>query len=207
MSEHDDKPDDPTLEQLPVEVERELAQALKQAWNPDPLDPALNARLIDLALDDPLAEATEEEVAASERLREALEQGTAHPEADLARALSAATRPGSIDDDTAKTLADTATSGTQRSKSNVVYAVFGAAGAVAALAAALALVVRPADRGMQSAPAAAAAVPTDTAVSRSTGDLFDAKFEVGRASARIDRIAGARSRDLRQNRYAAWGLK
>jgi len=45
--------------------------------------------------------------------------------------------------------------------------------------------------------------------SRSTDDLFDPaeKFEVGRSSARIDRIASARSSDLRRNRFASWGVQ
>lgn len=45
--------------------------------------------------------------------------------------------------------------------------------------------------------------------SRSTDDLFDPaeKFEVGHTSARIDRIASARSSDLRRNRFAAWGVR
>jgi hypothetical protein len=45
--------------------------------------------------------------------------------------------------------------------------------------------------------------------SRSTDDLFDPaeKFEIGHTSARIDRIASARSSDLRRNRFAAWGVR
>jgi hypothetical protein len=46
--------------------------------------------------------------------------------------------------------------------------------------------------------------------SRSTDDLFDPHKEfpkTGGESARIDRIAMARTSDLRQNRFAAWGVK
>ncbi|MFS8069972.1 MAG: hypothetical protein ACMG6S_26710, partial [Byssovorax sp.] len=59
-----------------------------------------------------------------------------------------------------------------------------------------------------SRPAAAGA-PAALILSRSTDDLFDPaeKFEVGRSSARIDRIASARSSDLRRNRFASWGVQ
>jgi hypothetical protein len=51
--------------------------------------------------------------------------------------------------------------------------------------------------------------PTALIRSRSTDDLFDPaeKFEIGHTSARIDRIASARSSDLRRNRFAAWGVR
>ncbi len=44
------------------------------------------------------------------------------------------------------------------------------------------------------------------AQSRSTAPLFQAD-SAGAASSRIDRIASARSRDLRDNRYALWGVR
>ena len=53
------------------------------------------------------------------------------------------------------------------------------------------------------------AAPTALIRSRSTDDLFDPaeKFAMGHTSARIDRIASARSSDLRRNRFAAWGVR
>ena len=42
---------------------------------------------------------------------------------------------------------------------------------------------------------------------RSTQALFDQPFERGQATARADRIAVARTADLRQNRFARWGVK
>ena len=45
---------------------------------------------------------------------------------------------------------------------------------------------------------------------RSADALFDATTPFprhGEESARIDRIASARAADLRQNRFAAWGVK
>ena len=51
--------------------------------------------------------------------------------------------------------------------------------------------------------AQATMVPT-----RSTQSLFEEPFAPrGGASARIDRIAMARSSDLRENRFARWGVR
>jgi hypothetical protein len=46
--------------------------------------------------------------------------------------------------------------------------------------------------------------------SRSAADLFDPTTPFPRAggeSARVDRIASARASDLRDNRFAAWGVR
>jgi hypothetical protein len=80
-------------------------------------------------------------------------------------------------------------------------------GAVA-LAAGFALLMQ--TQGLAPPPMASqAAAPAALILSRSTDDLFDPaeKFEVGRSSARIDRIASARSSDLRRNRFASWGVQ
>jgi hypothetical protein len=37
--------------------------------------------------------------------------------------------------------------------------------------------------------------------------LFAERFETGETTARMDLIASARSRDLRNNRYTAWGVR
>jgi hypothetical protein len=74
---------------------------------------------------------------------------------------------------------------------------------VAALAAGVALFFGPS--GASRGPATAALVRV-----RSADDLFDAATPFprrGEESARVDRIAGARAADLRQNRFAAWGVK
>jgi hypothetical protein len=49
-------------------------------------------------------------------------------------------------------------------------------------------------------------LPPTLAQSRSTQELFREPFH-GEASARIDRIAMARSSDLRENRFARWGVR
>ena len=59
-------------------------------------------------------------------------------------------------------------------------------------------------------PARARRPPPRSPRARSADDLFDATTPFprrGGESARIDRIASARAADLRQNRFAAWGVK
>jgi hypothetical protein len=74
---------------------------------------------------------------------------------------------------------------------------------VAAMAASIALYVGRVPAGHPSA--------TATLVrARSADDLFDPATPFprrGEESARVDRIASARAADLRQNRFAAWGVK
>ena len=47
----------------------------------------------------------------------------------------------------------------------------------------------------------------DLAVSRSTAALFSEKFDTAETTSRVDRIVSARSRELRSNRYALWGVR
>lgn len=50
--------------------------------------------------------------------------------------------------------------------------------------------------------------PVTLAASRSTQDLFPEQFpRQGGQSSRLDRIAEIRSRELRENRFAQWGVK
>lgn len=199
------------LRPLDPDEERELGEALRAAWAPGDLDPALNEALIELALEDPLAEATPDEIAESQRLREALEGGPdgaeAHPDAALARALKAAALPEAMVPGKSEALVDASLA----RRRNVIYVAFGTVSAVAALAAGVLLFLQtaPQNAPTQAAPASVAALraPEPLALSRSTQELFQEKFERGKTSDRIDRIARARSRDLRRNRYARWGAR
>ncbi len=149
--------DDDRLELLSPELEEELCSALRAAWAPDALDPALNEALIAQALEDPLAAPTEEELVESERLRRALEGEGSHPSADLARALAAAAAPRPLGPRDAERLAVEALGRSpQRGKSNVIYVVFGSAAAVAALAASVLLFLK-AGTGVSSDSVARAA--------------------------------------------------
>jgi len=192
----------PELDALEPAVEHALSEALRAAWAPSVLDPARNALLIQLALEDPLAPPSDEEIVESERLRRALEGQGRHPSAELARALSAALGGSPLPDER---LAEHAARATRARRTNVIFVVFGAAAAAAALAASLLLVVRPAsERATESAT-----VATTVKLSRSTAPLFGQKFSAGghASTERIDRIALARGRELRQNRYAGWGVR
>ncbi len=187
-------------------TESALSAALKAAWAPRPLDPALNELLIEAALEDPLAPASELELVESERLRDALAGKGEHPDALLARALRTANAPAPLATQRADRLAGNVASPPRRS-GNVVYVAFGAAAAtVMAAAAAAMLFLSPVER--EPSAAAVVSVPNPSLVqSRSTAALFHEKFATEDTSGRIDRIAAVRARELRQNRYAQWGLR
>jgi hypothetical protein len=189
---------------LDADEERELAAALKAAFDPEPLAPERHAELLALALEDPFAPPDADELRESERLRVALEQGDeTHPDAALARALRSALRPEALPDGVPRALlpADEPAQG----RGSVVYASFGAL-ALAAAAAFGFLLTRPEPASLAVSAAKVAAPARSFARSRTTGELFDAPFAANGATERIDRIASSRARELRENRYLAWGL-
>lgn len=165
------------------------------------------------------AEASPQELAAAARLRDALEAGAALPdvgatdELRLARALSHGFAPGDIDPEVHGRLIDDALAGRRRParrgwRSPVV--VSASLGGVLALAASVLFVVsssgQPAsavDPVAMNAAAAAALVP------RSTEPLFvhEQRPLPHRGSARIDRIASARSGEYLQARLTRWGAR
>jgi len=193
---------------LPLEEEAAMLAMLEAALRPAELNPRVNERLIEMALEDPFAEPSPEELVESARLRDALERGTPNADANLLRALAASA--GRENDDGASQRVLQAALGAlpqpaPRPRANVVYALFGAGSALLAAAAAVTLFIGSA---RNSAPAAAVAVaPSAYVVPHSTASLFAERFETGDTTARMDIIANARSRDLRDNRYAAWGVR
>lgn len=149
---------------------------------------------------DPL-ETTDEERAAAEALRRDLEEGAPGEDADLLRALALAHDPKELDpkDNERLVLAALAKHPPRAARRGVVVRVsFGVAAALA-LAAGVAFFV-----GRTVAPPAA---PVELARVRSTQPLFHEPFKSGEASARVDRIAMARASDLRDNRFARWGVR
>ncbi|HVJ20301.1 MAG TPA: hypothetical protein VM686_33025 [Polyangiaceae bacterium] len=185
-------------ELLSPELERELELALHAAWHPAEIEPARHEQLLELALEDPLAPPTAEEIVESERLRQALEGDGAHQHLDLARALQAATRP----------TPPLRTVPVPEASPRVIYVAFGAATALLAAAAALALVIgslSSSDEAPLSAQAPLA--PAALSTSRSSAALFQEPFTLEGTTARMDRIANERERELRQNRYLAWGVR
>jgi hypothetical protein len=208
--EPDDLPIEGPFEPLAPEAEEELAAALRAAFAPAQLDPARHRQILEMALEDPLAPPTEDEMRESERLRIALETSdTGHPDAALARALKTALAPNTPGTGEAERAAERLSS--SRPRGRVIYVSFGAVALAAAAAFAL-FVARPdtSPTAQRSGPAAATrGVETARALaaSRTTGDLFSERFEPGKATDRIDRIALVRERELRENRYALWGVR
>ena len=183
---------------LPAAEEAELLATLEAALRPSELDPAVNERLLEMALEDPLAPPSADELAQSERLRQALDADAPHEDAALLSALRSAAEPSADDAAVERALRTVA----PRSRSNVIYVAFGAASAVLAAAAVLVLFVGTA----QKSAAPSAALAAEYAKPRSTTPLFSDRFETRDTTARVDLIASTRARDLRGNRYAAWGV-
>jgi hypothetical protein len=163
---------------------------------------------------------SEEEVAASDALRRALEDPDAPEtaESDLARALRAAHAPRPIDEASHRAIVERALTapGAERARQagrggRVIRVVFGGAAALA-LAAGVLLAVNVNDRASAPLASRAAAPRSPAAVvelrsARSTQPLFTEPFGATAAAARIDRIAMARASDLRENRFARWGVR
>ncbi len=195
--------------------EHDLAEVLRAAYDPSSMEPSDNDALIDRALGidsverDPSATPVERDAAG--RLRDALAhpqtEGRDEPEIEIADALVSAYRPRGIDPLRNELLITRALRrSSQRTVSRRVLPVVTAAVlGVAAMAAGVALYLRP----VTDKPVAATTAPMMQR-SRSTADLFDAATPFPRAggeSARVDRIANARAAELRDNRFALWGVR
>lgn len=179
-----------------------LARALKNTVDPRSLDDVENRALLDRALENADAPPTPEEIVESERLREELEDpGSTHPDVLLARALRVAVAPRPIEVATHRKILDRALGETRSRGVQVAWI-----GAVFAAAAAIALALIPLRPMSDQSP-----TPDEYGASlvhvHSVDDLFAEPFPKEQlTSARIDRIAEARARDLRKNRFAKWGV-
>jgi hypothetical protein len=180
---------------IEAKADDELMAALRAAWQPREIDPARHAEILAGALEDPLAPPTTAELVDSVRLRDALEGTGEHPGAELAGALRSGWDPERLrrGEMVTRVLASS-------NRGRLIRVTFGSAAAALALAAGVALVV-----GIRSR-APNVAMPSMVA-SRTTASLFSSKFSVGSTSGRLDAIALARSRDLRQNRFSGWGIE
>ena len=198
----DSDPDLVELVLLDDHEERRLSTLLKSAYAPTELDSARHEHLLQAALEDPFAPASEEELVESERLRQALDgNGDGdHLDLVLARALAAAHAPTLEPPRVVPRLERAAP---ERPPAKVLY--FRFAGVAATLAAAAAVLLAVTARAPP--PAAAPELPAlALAQSRSTAALIQADA-AGAPSTRIDRIASLRGRELRDNRYALWGVR
>jgi hypothetical protein len=196
------------LAELDPSEERRLCELLRNAYAPTQIDPARHERLLLSALEDPFAPPSAEELVESERLRQALDGQGEHEDLALARALAAAFAPGSEAPPLGPNLTQPTRAASapkalpQRRRSNVILLRFAGGGAALAAAAAVLLSILP-KPPQESAPDLRVLA---LAQSRSTAPLFQADSGEA-ASSRIDRIASVRGRDLRDNRYALWGVR
>lgn len=193
-----------TPSSLPTpEEEAALLAALEAALGRGELSPADNERLLALALEDPLAPPTSQELAAAAQLRDALARAAPHGDLATLRALSAAFEPGEqVVAQSAVEAAVRAALPAPRPRGNVVYALFGAASVAVAAAAGVLLLI-----GAERSELAPSTRESTLLRTRSSAALFSERFEVGATTARIDVIARERGRDLRDNRFAAWGVR
>ncbi len=160
-------------------------------------------------VDDPDAPPSAEEIAAAEALRAGLEDPSKKNEdAELLRAAAHAHASGrtTLDAASARAAEEAALAKfdklrARRTGGVLIRVTFGVGIAFAAAAALLFALGRPAQKPMEQAEG------SSLVRVRSTQELFSQRFEPqGGESARIDRIAIARANDLRENRFAQWGV-
>ncbi len=152
---------------------------------------------------DPDSPPTEEELLRARALADALRApapppGASSEDAAFLRAVALARTDRPLAPDVhARIIEEALATARERRGGRVIRVVFGASLFLAAAAVLLLVLGRP----RPSPPSA------QLQRSRSTQELFSEPFRPGEASARIDRIAMARSSDLRDNRFAAWGVR
>jgi hypothetical protein len=181
------------------EQETQLAEAVRAAWAPSELDAQRHERILRDVLDDPFAEPSEDERREADALRRALDGDGQHPDAELARHLVAALRLTPVELGASERALEKALP-PRAQRSNLILVAFGVAASGLALAAGVALVIASLQRS--DAPAA-----RQYTASRSLSPLLHADAAELSPSQRIDRVVSVRARELRANRYAAWGVR
>ncbi len=195
---------DPTPES-PEELA--LAEALRLAIEEDrePFAASLRAAMVPARLTDEAHERLLEEIMALGAIGEDEVDAArgALPHAALEEALRAAIAPAPLPmtehDAIVARVFESAARRDAAPRGRVIRVAFGASAALAVAAAVLLWIRRPETPEPRTASALINV--------RSTQPLFDEPFRSGEASARIDRIAMARSSDLRENRFSRWGLR
>ena len=195
-----------------------LASALRAAHGSSSMDDELHAAMIERALAGPSSEDAQDappspsERASADRLREAMEAGRSRTEeaplVEVGEVLRAAYRPRDIEPlrNEALIARALARASSRRKAGRVLPIVTVLVASAAAMAAGIALYLAPA----ADAPASSVASAPALVRSRSAAGLFDPTTPFPRAggeSARVDRIASARAAELRENRFAAWGVR
>jgi len=204
MSELTERESELQLPELDPAEERRLTELLCHAFRPSEIDPARHERLLLAALEDPFAEPSPDELIESERLRQALDGQGDHQDLRLARALSAAFAPNLAPPARDPALTTAAIPVKPKPSGQVIFYRFAAVTTALAVAAAVLLQLTPESR--KSAAPEADLATLALAQSRSTATFFRPDA-AGAPSERIDRIASVRSRELRDNRYALWGVR
>jgi len=190
-------------ESKPMDVsEREsLLGALNAAKAPEALDLERHRRILEqvLAAEDPYAPPCHEEIVEAKRLREHLDSDP------LVVSLRSAQLTSSPNPEFERKLRKQVLSPQARSNRPLIVRRVPIHFGVLAIAAGVAIWI-----------SAKSNVAIETferenpkqplALSRSTESLFTKPFESSSPSERIDKIALVRARDLRNNRYAKWGL-
>ncbi|MFT3771224.1 MAG: hypothetical protein QM820_37895 [Minicystis sp.] len=195
-----------------------LAADLRAAFKPQAIADADLDALVARALGDESA-ATQAEREAADRLRAELAGEAAVEEAAILDQLRVAAKPRALDPAKNEALIEAALArmDARTTRPNekrparrgvvrrIAPVTMAALAGVTALAAGFALFF-----GQMKSDAPGAAASAALIRARSTQDLFDAATPFprsGEESARIDRIAAARTSDLRANRFAAWGVR
>lgn len=200
-----------------AEPDTRMEDLLRAAIAPRPLDPADNEALLALALGGEVV-ATDDELAAAERLRRALDGEGSDSLAEFAFALRAALGDRDLDQFTGERLLKRVmvdVPAIQPARRRGLSATRVMMGSLAAAAAGVALWFGLAgDTGPERGPVSQAPKPKAPAAvlvrSRSAESLFDPTkpFPVrGDQAARADKIANARLADLRDNRFKRWGVR
>jgi hypothetical protein len=186
--------------ELSPEESARWLQAVRAAISPDEISAERHERILSAALEDPFAEPSAEELREAEALRVALDSGGEHEHAGLARALGNALGRAELEPSRAERSLEKAVPPSP-ARSNVIWVAFGAAASALSLAAAVALVI-----GSTRSEEASVA-RRELALSRSLAPLLEADAARLSPSERMDRMASARAKDLRENRYTAWGVR
>ena len=186
-----------------------LQEALRCAHSPSALPEWRHSQIIEAAICNPMDTPSAEELERAEQLSLALDGLGEHPDVALADALRAAWNPV-VEANAATAVGQQLTAFPETERRHVVSHPTGPVRtqavvirlffltSAAAAAAALVLALRP------STPSTS---PPELYEARSSASLFDTEFRQGEASIRVDRVASIRARELRQNRFALWGVK
>jgi len=192
-----------------------LVEALRAAHGPASLDDDVHAAILSrvmsgAAIDAP---ASAEERVAAEELAAALgaprSEAKDEPLVELSDALRAAHRPKDIEPLRNEALIARALgrSAAKKKATRAIPIVTAAIVSVAAMAAGVTVYLRGASDGFVASSSVAA---PSLQRSRSTAELFEATTpfpRTGGESARVDKIASARAAELRENRFAMWGVR